>query len=204
MHKYRSAMDKLTPSPELESRLLARMREETGAAPFVPYPKRRLRPLLAAAACLVLAVSLAVPFLREGENPQNLLTGNPVLETQEISALEEALAFSLLVPTLLPEGYEVEGARVIAGSIAEITFTDGAGTICYRQAQGREDISGDYTAYEEVKTLARAGMEIILKETGGRVFLATWTAGGESFSLSFSQGVEEEMALLVTESLKAP
>ena len=58
-----------------------------------------------------------------------------------------------------------------------------------RKASGKEETSGDYSAYETVKNTAVNGMAVAMKGNGNSVYLAVWQKDGYSYSVSSESGL---------------
>ena len=111
------------------------------------------------------------------------------VEYDSPQALAEALSWPLAIPTALPEGYSLLLAQSLPGELAELRWSDGTDTLCYRMAPGSEDISGDYTQYGEISTRAVGTRSVQCRGEGGMIYTAVWTADGYSCSLSASGGL---------------
>ena len=115
---------------------------------------------------------------------------NPLTEHEDIAALEKAIGFKLICPTL-PDGYKVDSFIDISGELAEVNYTNGADTVCFRMKKGDEaDISGDYNVYSVKKTLT-AGDTAVTAEGGESISKATWTKSGFAFSLTSEKGLTD-------------
>lgn len=72
---------------------------------------------------------------------------------------------------------------------AEITYESSSNTAWYRKTTGTEDISGDYTDYDQIMTETINGSTVTLKGNDDSIFLAVWQKDGYSSSLNFSDGI---------------
>ena len=85
------------------------------------YTHRRWAPLTAAACiCLVLAGVMFIPSWRDPVTSPPVQVTNPVVQSEDLEALQAAAPFALSVPTELPEGWKVESASLIMGSLAQV------------------------------------------------------------------------------------
>ncbi len=115
---------------------------------------------------------------------------NPLTGYEDIAALEKAVGFKLICPTL-PDGYKADSFIDISGTLAEVNYTNGTDTICFRMEKSDEsDISGDYNVYSTKKTLT-AGDTAVTAEGGESINKATWTKNGFSFSLTSEKGLTD-------------
>ena len=119
---------------------------------------------------------------------------NPLTEHEDIAALEKAIGFKLICPTL-PDGYKADSFIDISGELAEVNYTNGADTVCFRMKKGDEaDISGDYNVYSVKKTLT-AGDTAVTAEGGESISKATWTKSGFAFSLTSEKGLTDAVVI---------
>ena len=82
---------------------------------------------------------------------------------------------------------------LIDGSLAQIVYSSGdGGQIVYRGQAGEEDPSGDYEDYKMQQTVSVAGRSVTIKGNGQLIYLAVWTDGGYTYSISSSEGVTKE------------
>jgi hypothetical protein len=65
-----------------------------------------------------------------------------------------------------------------------------------------QDISGDYTVYEDSEVVKISNAEVVMKGNKSLIHLATWAWDDYSYSLSFSAGIEKEAVLSIIESMK--
>lgn len=115
---------------------------------------------------------------------------NPLTGHADIAALEKAVGFKLTCPTL-PDGYKADSFIDISGELAEVMYTNGTDTVCFRMEKGdTADISGDYNVYSTKKTLT-AGDTAVTVEGSESINKATWTKDGFSFSLTSEKGLTE-------------
>lgn len=215
MNKYRSEMEKITVTPEMEERILKNLSNKTAYETEIKKQSylKWIRPVSVIAACfvIVIGVMFTFPSLKNSifGNPQSqtpqegqILIPNPIVETDGVEELKKSVSFDLLVPGILPEGYKIESTSVISGKLAQIIYSNGSSSITFRAAKGDEDISGDYTSYEESHTAEIGGAMVTLKGSKSLVSLAVWTKDDCSYSLSFSAGVDKETAVNIIESIK--
>ena len=165
---YRRLMDAVVVTPELEERVLEAVARRAERRPVIPAARRRILTACAAAA---------------------VQGGYGSVEYDSPQALAEALSWPLAIPTALPEGYSLLLAQSLPGELAELRWSDGTDTLCYRMAPGSEDISGDYTQYSEISTRAVGTRSVQCRGEGGMIYTAVWTADGYSCSLSASGGL---------------
>ena len=198
-NRYSAAMDKLHVTPEERERLLERALEQAQqqkTAPRAVHTHHRWAPLTAAACiCLVLAGVMFIPSWRDPVTSPPVQMTNPVVQSEDLEALQAAAPFALSVPAELPEGWKVESASLIMGSLAQVVYTDGTDTVTYRMAEGTEDVSGDYNSYPWTAETEADGVTVTLKgQEEDAVLLAVWTDGQYSYALACSAPLTAEEA----------
>lgn len=201
-NKYTEAMGALRVTPEMRRRVLEGAVREAGRtgeqhSPGRPAAFRRCMPA-ALAACLCLAVlsaALLPQLTRREPNPVQIV--NPVEKTESLEELAGQTPFPLRTPGRLPEGYAVESAGLIAGTLVQVYYQGPGGRISYRMAAGNGDVSGDYNTYGEESAVRAGDYDVTLRGDGTGVSLAVWTGDGFSYSLSFETPVEEKTALAI-------
>lgn len=219
--KYRSAMEKITVTPQMEERILRNVlskKESATETKKQPYPKW-IKPVGTIAACFVIVIgAMAIrPMLMNNNrgnhqiqisrvpgNPggQQVTHPNPIADIKGIDELKKTVAFELFVPQKLPNGYKIDNVSLISGKLVQIIYSDGSNNITYRVAKGHEDISGDYKSYEKSDSVKMGGSVITLKGGKSLINLATWIKDDCSYSLSFSTGIEKEVVVSIIENMK--
>lgn len=84
---------------------------------------------------------------------------------------------------------------------AELTYENSSNTACYRKTTGTEDISGDYTDYDQIMTETINGSTVTLKGNDDSIFLAVWQKDGYSSSLNFSDGISLDSMLEILKTI---
>lgn len=205
-NRYSAAMDKLHVTPEERERLLERALEraqQQKTAPRAMRTRHRRGSMVAAACiCLVLTSMLVIPSWSSPMTSPPVQVTNPMVQSEDLEALRSAAPFALSVPTELPEGWKVESASLIMGSLAQVVYTDGTDTITYRMAEGTEDVSGDYNAYPWTEEADLDGVTVTLKgQQEDSVLLAVWTDGQYSYALACSAPLTAEEAAAMAGSV---
>lgn len=124
---------------------------------------------------------------------------------REFASLEEANAYAG-VTLALPETY-IDGARIsaMADYMVELVYTEGETEYTFRTSKpADEDISGDFNTYTYEDILNIGDTSVIIKGEGEDIFVAIWSIGDQSYSLSISNGIsKQEMQNLLTEVIAA-
>lgn len=85
----------------------------------------------------------------------------------------------------------------------QITYRWDSQSICFRQSQGQEDNSGDYTHYAEEKLIVVGKYSVTFKgQEKGSYMLATWSDGTYSFSVSATQALKKAEFLGLIEEIE--
>lgn len=199
-------MDKIEVNDEMRGRIL----ENVGKADISPVNRRFgvMKILLPLAACfaVVIAAAVILPNLGSGGihtvspaettvTSPNETTENDVLAIPDIreaasaAELSELVGFEVGDVECLPFSPEKTEYTSYWGEIAEIDYTVGEKSACFRKSAGSEDNSGDYNIYSEEKEITAGEISAILKGESGKYTLAVWSDRGYSYSLSLSDGI---------------
>lgn len=113
---------------------------------------------------------------------------NPIVEYDTLEAAEKAAGFEFAVPEAI-DGYENVSWSVIAEETIQVIYTNADGEeITIRKAAGDEDISGDYTIYDDERIQEVDGHQVTMRGSADKVCLAIWTDAGYSYSVMTSDG----------------
>lgn len=104
----------------------------------------------------VVLVLLAVAVGCSGGKTEELPSGsaqiaNPWKTYETLEEAEAAVGFELELGEIIADSYCAEIFRVMNGSLLEVVYSSGDDTVTVRKAAGEEDISGDYSTYEEIR-----------------------------------------------------
>ena len=170
---------------------------------------RLARRILPFAAC---AVILAVPQIRQKipQKPQKPGEEKPAVEgvyaPQEVASAEkltDAVGFPVRDIASLKEKATDRSYVTYGDGLAEITYRWDSQSICFRQSQGQEDNSGDYTHYAEEKLIVVGKYSVTFKgQEKGSYMLATWSDGTYSFSVSATQALKKAEFLGLIEEIE--
>lgn len=169
-------------------------------------------------ALLLLLVFLCGCGSPPGRLPGNPLDGSPaaptpgdgpaqapsvMMEYETLADLEGAMGFSMPVNQHWMDAY-LPYFSSVAGRIAQIDFNDqGEHVLTYRMAQtdSFEDISGDYNAYADLAEVEINGAPVSIRGNDGSDHLATWHDGAYSYSVSYTNGIEESDLIASVEGI---
>lgn len=118
---------------------------------------------------------------------------DPFTDYDSLEEAEKATGFDITLPDA-PEGYSSVSYRADSeGKLIEVIYSDKALSddsakegYRVRKAEGSSDVSGDYNEYSNVETEDISGNSVTIKGEGDTVYLATWTSGNYSYSVSFA------------------
>lgn len=146
-------------------------------------------------AILTLALLFSCSSTKKAEETTSAIA-NPFSEFSLLSEAENAASFDVTLPDL--EGYTLKVYRVIEGELLEVIY-EGEGEIRIRKAVGDSDVSGDYNTYSKQRMVARKGRTILLEGEDDKVYKATWSDSGYSYSITSDKGIEENFLIQLTE-----
>lgn len=221
LSKNRIDYNRIRQTDELEETLVAEKREDLRfvweAVRALPknniVPMRLARRILPFAACVVIVVAgLAVPQIRQKilQNPQKPGEEKPAVEgvyaPQEVASAEkltDAVGFPVRDIASLKEKATDRSYVTYGDGLAEITYRWDSQSICFRQSQGQEDNSGDYTHYAEEKLIVVGKYSVTFKgQEKGSYMIATWSDGTYSFSVSATQALKKAEFLGLIEEIE--
>ena len=122
----------------------------------------------------------------------NVQMPNPFIPYDSIDAAKKALSFDPSVPSYLPTGYEIDEITVVEDDFLQIIYRNDKGEcICYRTAEGYNDISGDYNTYANEKKITIGNYEVTVRgnET---ISGAIWNSDGIAYSIQADKELSEE------------
>ncbi|MGI5964013.1 MAG: stalk domain-containing protein [Lawsonibacter sp.] len=124
---------------------------------------------------------------------------NPFTNCDTLAEAEKLAGFPLCVPNVI-DNSDSRQFRTIDGDMLEVVYLNGeCETACVRKAPGTENISGDYTDYENVDAVSVNGAQVTMKGNEDQVSLAIWTNGGYTYSITLEHPVSSvEMTDLVS------
>lgn len=205
MNKYNEIMKNIEVTPEMRERILKNISEKTAPKkqPFLV----KYKAWFAAAACLAIFVTGGIILTKMSgapivELPSDVQTQPDFVECENISELSEKIGFEVQEPQNLPFEFDNVSYTMLWGELAEISWTNGDEYAGYfRMALGSEDISGDYTSYPEIITVAVDGLDVTLKGENGQYSSAVWTDDKYFYSLNLTAAISEEQFTAIIETV---
>lgn len=129
----------------------------------------------------------------------NVQIPNPFIDCASLAEAGEVAGFEMRAPKAVGE-YDHVSISAMDGELVDVLYESGDDTVRVRKGAGTEDISGDYNSYAEAAVSKVDGMEVTMKGDSGKVYLAVWTSGEYTYSVSASAGMSRgEMADLIRE-----
>lgn len=155
--------------------------------------------------------NLKVAAINEDEdvNKENDELGNsPMVSSgyftknyKTIEEAEKAVNFKINPVKVLPQGFNMSNINVISNEIIQMDYNSGEKDISFRAGKEIENISGDYNEYKIKNTLKVNDVNINLNGNKAKIInLATWEKDGISYSISSTNGIDEETMLNMIES----
>lgn len=132
---------------------------------------------------------------------------NPFIDCESLDAAEKIAGFAITVPETV-EGYPNRMIQAVEKDMIQVFYTtgdpgeEGTETVLLRKAVGSADVSGDYNEYASVISQELRGRSVTLKGDGKLIFLAIWTEGDYSYSVSVSNGMTSAAILDLVNALK--
>lgn len=121
---------------------------------------------------------------------ENVQIANPFMDYTTYEEAEAAAGFTFGVPEEIGS-YRATAYRVAENlSLFEVIYEDGDATLTARKAPGGWNISGDYNDYTVEIAETLAGVNVSCWGEGDALFLAMWTVGDYSYSLSATESMD--------------
>lgn len=159
--------------------------------------------------CAVILVAVIVPsktnriYLPKIDEDSNTTTtefvqsGSPFEECENMKQAEAITGFSINVPEKA-DNYDMKVITVINREMIEVTYGE---DLNIRKAEGTEDISGDYSVYENTEIKKVNDKNITFSGNNGKIMKAVWTDNGYTYSITISDGIEIEKILNIAEQI---
>jgi len=153
--------------------------------------KQRILSLAGVLAAAAVLFVLFNTYIYIDQNESGVTVENPMYLCKDIDEAESIVGFTLNVPDSIL-GSQSRQIYVIDQNIIEIDYFEGQDIIaCIKKAKSTEDISGDYSVYENEEIRNIGDVEATFKGNDNLIYLVTWSNGEYSYSISINNGVEE-------------
>lgn len=123
---------------------------------------------------------------------ENQQLANPFLPCETMDEAKKAAKFDLECPDRLPGWVEDIRIRAMEETMIEVVYTGKGEELRLRKAVGSGDVSGEYTPFEEVNTVAVENRQVTMKGRDGKVMVANWTDGGYTYAIHTLTGMEQD------------
>lgn len=101
---------------------------------------------------------------------------NPFAEYSSLEQASQELGFGLDVPSSLGDLDQDSIRGSTSAKLLEVVYSGEEGTITLRKGQGDQDVSGDYTDYEQLQSLEADGVQYTAKGHAMRI-KSIWLSG---------------------------
>jgi len=191
--KYNEIMEKVEVTDEMRERILANVSEQASkmdkkVLKFTNW--KRMSTLVACAAIVLLCVT-TLPSIINTHKPTegDLVATNEIIECNDIEELSQYAGFDIVDLLNIPFDIVERSYTWWFDSFAQIEYIGDGNAITYRIVESEEDISGDYNDYSEIQEVTIGQNVVTIKGNDGQAYLAIWTAGKYSYSISSSDGI---------------
>ena len=117
---------------------------------------------------------------------------NPYTDHGTLKEAEEDAGFKIQIPDEI-RGVKAVAFRNLGTEMLEVIYYDGDAEVArVRKGTGAEDISGDYVIDSEVKTVEVGEKSVTIKKEAEDCYLAVWTDGDYSYSVSVQTPFSQE------------
>lgn len=124
---------------------------------------------------------------KAAESGDSTQTPNPFTEYKTLEEASKASGIAFTVPEKLPAGYSADYVSAIKGELIQISYKNAKDSeILLRKGTGTDDISGDYNSYKTSEKVKINGHEVTLKGNDGKVFVAVWNDGTNSYAIDMT------------------
>ena len=171
-----------------------------GAKPETPAPESQTPSDIAA------PQQTEEPEETEDEGGSFVQIPNPFVDCESLEEAAKLAGFEITLAAE-PDGYPERLIQAVQNDMIQVFFTDGdlaeeeTASVLFRKAVGSEDISGDYNEYASVTEQDVNGRTVTLKGDGKLTYLAIWTDGEFSYSVSVSNGADTDAVLALVDGL---
>lgn len=126
------------------------------------------------------------------QEPEGVRPPSPFIPCATMAEAEDLAGFGLTAPK------EADTIEAWEGVMIQTIYGRENETMRIRKAAGEGDISGDYTNYDQVKTVNG----VTIKGAGDVFSLAVWEKGGYAYSVSVAAGLSQADLLALAASVR--
>ena len=138
-----------------------------------------------------------------GESEESMIgMPNPYTDHDTLKEAEEDAGFKIQTPEEI-DGVKAEAFRNLDQELLEVIYLDGETEVArVRKGTGRENISGDYNEYSDVKDVDVNGKSVTIKGTKDGYVLAIWNDGEYAYSVSVEKPYTQEELIGLVEQVQ--
>lgn len=204
MNRYNKVMEKVKVTPQMRERIVKNIQEtEFDISPRKSFSFQDYKGYFSIAACLVVCMLgiMLVPNKLKVEQDPPLLTAPNIVEYTSRAELSSAVGFDVKEVREVP--FEIEHVEYVAfDQMAQITYVGKSDSLSFRMAESRDDISGDYNVYEDVKVYTLDDRNITIKGNDSLYYLAVWEDDKFSYALQLENAISEEELMDIIQPMK--
>lgn len=114
---------------------------------------------------------------------------SPIVECSTVQEAQEIVGFEIHLPNNI-SNFNIETVNVYDDSMIDIIYkNENQEEIRVRKAKGSDDISGDYTVYNQEGTIVVGNIDFYIKGNDGNINLITWTNNGYTHAISLDKQI---------------
>lgn len=163
-----------------------------------------MKKLIVLGVCAAMAFSMAACANQKEpssttEPSSQMQLPNPFTSCETMADAEKIAGFTLTMPEHAPDWAAETTIRATRSGMIEVVHLGNGSEMRIRKAAGNEDISGDYSAYQTSNEISVGDTNVQVKGNEEKIYLATWSNGTYSYSISVNSGlVQEEITSLIS------
>lgn len=205
--RYNEIMQEIEVTDEMRGRVLDHILTKSTERPnktihFLKYKKTAS--WIACAVLLIVCGVFVTDMVHSDRESQEGSVANPVadmIECKSVKELSQRAGFTVKDVGEIPFEVLMTSYTWCWNEFAEVRYVGNDNTLSYRKSAGNDDISGDYTDYEQNIIEKVNGSDVTIKGNKDLFFLVTWQSDGYSFSISVSHGIKYDSMLKIMESV---
>lgn len=157
-----------------------------------------MKKLIVLGVCAAMALSMAAcanqtePSSTTDETSSQMQLPDPFTSCESMGDAEKIAGFTLTMPEHSPDWATETIIRATQSGMIEVVHLGNGNEMRIRKATGNEDISGDYSAYQTSDEISVNDAKVQVKGNEEKIYLATWSNGTHSYSISVNSGLAQE------------
>ena len=130
-------------------------------------------------------ISSDTSISKEDTKNENIQIPNPWVDCKNMKEAEKIAGFSYEIPEKIDDYTDIS-IQVLDEDMIQVVYQKDEESITLRKGRGSDDVSGNYSEYDESKEITVGDYQVTEKGNDGNVMLATWTSGDYSYSVDTS------------------